>query len=374
MEVAARRWFDARTFTAAQFDASDLLEMKRRGGDTVTVVIPARNEARTVAAVVSQIARSLVASGLVDELVVLDSDSTDDTAAVARAAGATVVAAGDVETGTPASPGKGEALWKSLFVTGGDLLVFIDADLTEWGPHFVTGLLGPLLSDQQVLLVKGFYDRLIDGPASADARDEARDEASDGAGEVAAEFAGRQADGPAEVTAADPAMAAAERATPAGAPQGGRVTELVARPLLNLYWPELAAVVQPLAGEWAVRRSLIETLPVPVGYGVEFASLADTWRRHGLPAIAQVDLGRRGHRHQNVHDLGVMAAEILATAMRRLPGAVSGTDPPPAAASLQQYDRTAADGWRSRPVPILERPAARTNRYYPHRTAARCSS
>ena len=116
-------------------------------------------------------------------------------------------------------------------------------------------------------------------------------------------------------------------------PQGGRVTELCARPLLNLYWPQLAAVVQPLAGEWAIRRELIETLSVPVGYGVEFASLTDTWQRYGLAAIAQVDLGRRGHRHQNVHDLGVMAAEILATAMRRLPGGptTGGTGRPAAA-------------------------------------------
>ena len=117
-------------------------------------------------------------------------------------------AARDIDTGTEASPGKGEALWKSLFVTTGDLLVFIDADLTSWGPHFVTGLLGPLLANENTLLVKGFYDRLLDD----------------------------QPDGP------------------DGNPQGGRVTELCARPLLNLYWPELAAVVQPLAGEWAIRR------------------------------------------------------------------------------------------------------------------------
>ena len=327
MNGAARRWFDSHTFEAAQFEAAELARLKQHSGQSVSVVIPARNEAGTVAGVVSQIRRSLVASGLVDELVVLDSDSTDATAAVARAAGAAVYAARDIQTGTPLTPGKGEALWKSLFVTTGDLLVFIDADLTEWGPHFVTGLLGPLLARDGVLLTKGFYDRLADDLPDA----------------------------------------------PAAAPQGGRVTELVARPLLNLYWPELAAVVQPLAGEWAVRRSLIESLPIPVGYGVEFASLTDTWRRHGLAAIAQVDLGRRGHRHQNVHDLGVMAAEILATAMRRLP---QGGVPQPAGGppSLQQYDRNAPDGWRSRTVPVLERPAARTNERYPHRTAARCSS
>ncbi|HEV2887459.1 MAG TPA: glucosyl-3-phosphoglycerate synthase [Jatrophihabitans sp.] len=340
MDGAARRWFDSRTFDAAQFRAADLIRAKQQSGHTVSVVIPARNEAATVAAVVGQIRQALMVTGLVDELIVLDSDSTDDTAAVARAAGAAVFAARTVDTGTAASPGKGEALWKSLFVSTGDLLVFIDADLTEWGPHFVTGLLGPLLADPGILLVKGFYDRLADDlPEQPD--------------------------------------------TPTvPAPQGGRVTELVARPLLNLYWPELAAVVQPLAGEWAVRRSLIESLPIPVGYGVEFASLTDTWRRHGLPAIAQVDLGRRGHRHQNVHDLGVMAAEILAAAMRRLPRDVAGVAGEAVQAaragllaagspSLQQYDRD-AQGWRSRPVPVLERPPARTNERY--RTAAGCSS
>ncbi|MGI8664916.1 MAG: glucosyl-3-phosphoglycerate synthase [Jatrophihabitans sp.] len=323
MDPAARRWFDAQTFTATDFAAEELLAAKAETADTVSVVIPARNEAATVAGVVEQIA-ALVESGLVDELVVIDSDSSDDTAARARAAGAQVYAAAEIATGTEPVPGKGEALWKSLFVTSGDLLVFIDADLTEWGPHFVTGLLGPLLGDPQTLLVKGFYDRLADDlPASEQL-----------------------------------------------APQGGRVTELCARPLLNLYWPELAAVVQPLAGEWAIRRELMGRLAVPVGYGVEFASLTDTWQLHGLAAIARVDLVRRGHRHQNVHDLGVMAAEILATAMRRLPG--GGPSPDEPAAQLQQYDRRDA-GWLSRPVPTLERPAAAANRWYQARTAAGCS-
>jgi glucosyl-3-phosphoglycerate synthase len=339
MEAAARQWFDARTFEAGQFSVAGLADLKRQSGRTVSVVIPARNEAATVAEVVSQIRSSLLVPGLVDELIVLDSDSIDATADIARAAGASVFAARDIDTGTPASPGKGEALWKSLFVSTGDLLVFVDADLTEWGPHFVTGLLGPLLADPDTLLVKGFYDRLADDL---------------------------------------PALPGAP--APSAAPQGGRVTELVARPLLNLYWPELAAVVQPLAGEWAARRSLMESLPVPVGYGVEFATLTDTWRRHGLPAIAQVDLGRRGHRHQNVHDLGVMAAEILATAMRRLPwhASLPGEASLPADVfpadeplSLHQYDRDLKD-WRSRPVPVAERPPARTNARY--RTAARCSN
>lgn len=323
MDPAAQQWFDTATFAGVDLDPGELLAAK--GDHRVSVVIPARNEAATVASVVSQIRTSLVSLGLVDELVVIDSDSADGTAQQARAAGAQVFAARDIETGTDPVPGKGEALWKSLFVTSGDLLVFIDADLTEWGPHFVTGLLSPLLANQNVQLVKGFYDRLAD-----------------------------------DLPGGDEPM-----------PQGGRVTELCARPLLNLYWPQLAAVVQPLAGEWAIRRELIETLSVPVGYGVEFATLTDTWQRHRLAAIAQVDLGRRGHRHQNVHDLGVMAAEILATAMRRLPG---GPTPEEPTGRLQQYDRRTSTGWLSRSVPTLERPAARANRFYQSTTGASCSS
>lgn len=315
MHEGARRWFSARTFTATEYALPALAEAKAAAGHRVSVVIPARNEAGTVAEVVGQIRDALQPSGLVDELVVIDSDSVDDTAAVARAAGASVFAAREIDTGTDAVPGKGEALWKSLFVTSGELLVFIDADLTEWGPHFVSGLLGPLLGNPEIRLVKGFYDRLADDLPGAGV----------------------------------------------AAPQGGRVTELCARPLLNLYWPELAAVVQPLAGEWAIRRSLLESLPVPVGYGVEFATLTDTYARHGLPAIAQVDLGERGHRHQAVHDLGVMAAEILATAMRRLPGQVRPEEP---AGTLMQYDRGGPDGWRHRPVPTLERPPAKLSPRY----------
>ena len=213
-------------------------------------------------------------------------------------------------------PGKGEALWKSLLVTKGDLLVFVDADLTHWGPHFVTGLLGPLLDDPQVRLVKGFYERLYaagDGSVTAD---------------------------------------------------GGRVTELVARPLLSLWWPELTGVVQPLAGEWAARRDLMESLSIPVGYGIELAALIDTAAAHGLDAIAQVDLGRRGHKHQASHDLALMAAELLLVAERRR--AVTGQtqqSPRQQRVELRQFVR--ADGemrQRSRTVPVDERPPAKSIR------------
>jgi glucosyl-3-phosphoglycerate synthase len=271
----------------------------------IVVVIPARDEAATIGGIVTAIRDELVEQvRLVDELVVIDSDSTDQTARIAADSGAQVFAAASVRPDLGTHRGKGEALWKAQFVTSGDILVFIDADLTEWGPHFVTGLVGPLLTDPRVLLVKGFYDRILD----------------DGSGRISTE--------------------------------GGRVTELVARPLLSLHWPQLTAVVQPLAGEWAIRRDIFRSLPVPVGYGVEMSTLLDVYRDHGLPAIAQVDLGARGHSHQSVHDLAVMAGEIVAVTMRR-----AGRDVPDAA-ELRQFDRTSSAPWRARPIPLLERPPA----------------
>lgn len=308
MQPATRAWLAARSHTHDEFVAGDLAETLAAAGERVSVVIPARDEAATVGEVVSVLRRELVEDiPLVDELVVIDSDSTDATAQVARDAGATVHRAADIAPDLGAHPGKGEALWKSLFVTTGDHLVFVDADLTAWGPHFVTGLVGALTADPATLLVKGWYDRVLDvrdGPPST---------------------------------------------------EGGRVTELVARPLLDLWWPELAGVVQPLAGEWAARRSLMEALSVPTGYGIEIATLLDTYTRHGLDAIAQVDLGARAHRHQKDHDLAVMAAELLAVVHSRREGEALPIDV--ASSDLHQFTRE--DGWRTRPVPLVQRPPAR---------------
>jgi glucosyl-3-phosphoglycerate synthase len=307
MDDRTQSWFGRRTSRWQDWPPERLLELKLELGRRISVVIPAKNEARTVAGVAGAISRSLIDQvPLVDELVVIDSDSTDATAEIAARAGAIVHRARDVAPSLGSFPGKGEALWKSLLVTKGDLLVFVDADLTLWGPHFVTGLLGPLLSDEQIRLVKGFYTRV-------------RTE-SDGSTST----------------------------------EGGRVTELVARPLISLWWPELASVVQPLAGEWAARRSLMESLSIPVGYGVELATLMDTVARHGLDAVAQVDLGSRAHRHQANHDLALMAAELLVVAERRRPAGE-----PPAAAELQQFERAAGELRAvSRPVPVHERPPA----------------
>jgi glucosyl-3-phosphoglycerate synthase len=308
MDHRAEAWYRRRTTHWREWPLDRLLELKQREGAQISVVIPARNEEATVASVVEPLHRALVADApLVDELVVIDSDSTDRTGSVAASAGAVVHRARDIAPFLGSFPGKGEALWKSLLVTRGDLLVFVDADLTQWGPHFVTGLLGPLLADPVVQLVKGFYARVR-----------------------------TEADGSTST-------------------EGGRVTELVARPLLSLWWPHLAGVVQPLAGEWAARRSLMESLSVPVGYGVELAALLDTASRHGLDALAQVDLGSRAHKHQANHDLAVMAAELLAVAARRHGGphlVIPGS-------SLEQFDREGGElRQRSRHVPMDERPPA----------------
>jgi glucosyl-3-phosphoglycerate synthase len=263
-------WFGRRTHHWDDWTLADLLEAKERTGQRVSMVVPARNEEATVGDVVGRVREALMDTAtLLDEIVVIDSDSTDDTYAVATSAGAVVHRAADIRPDLGSVPGKGEAMWKSLFVTTGDILVFMDADLTDWDTHFVPGLLGPLLTCSGVVLVKGFYDRpFVSGNDTA-------------------------------------------------AYEGGRVTELVARPLIALHHPELAGLVQPLAGEWAVRRRHFERLSVPTGYAVELAALVDTLDVLGLDAIAQVDLGRRAHRHQTLHDLGTMSTQVMAAVARR---------------------------------------------------------
>jgi glucosyl-3-phosphoglycerate synthase len=292
------------SFHADDFQLADLLDHKRATGTTISVVLPARNEEATVAGIVRSLRTHLMDEApLVDELVVMDSFSTDATAVRAAEAGATVVACSDVLPHLPAWPGKGEALWRSLFVTTGDVVVFVDADLEDAGPHYVTGLLGPLLMTGRGFS-KGSYRR---------------------------------------------PLITQDGVSPDG---GGRVTELVARPLLNLYWPPLAQFVQPLAGEFAVRRELLRELRFPTGYGVEIAMLVDLLGRIGIAGMAQVDLGHRTHSHQSIHALGAMAAEVVGTALRRL-------DLEPPNRTLRQFRRVDGELMdRNTGVPLLERPPA----------------
>ena len=264
--ASAQGWFRDRTWTHTDFTIEGLLGDK---DVTVSVVIPAVNEAETVAAVVATAGR-LRDRGLVDEVLVIDGGSTDETIRNARAAGAEVVdqarAVPDVDPGT----GKGDALWKGLAVSEGDLVVFLDADLHDADERYVVGLLGPLLVEPEVGYVKACYERPFD--------------------------------------------LGVER-RPHG---GGRVTELMARPLLATFWPHLAGLAQPLAGEYAGRRSVLEQVPFVQGWGVELALLIDIASRFGTEAIAQVDLGARVHSHQSLAALGRMAGEILHVAADRL--------------------------------------------------------
>jgi glucosyl-3-phosphoglycerate synthase len=287
-------WTTDRTRSAARWSVAQLAGAK--GATAVTVVIPARDEEATVGAIVRAIRRQLTERHrLVDEIIVVDSRSTDRTAEVAAAAGARVVCQDLMTRSLPRLEGKGDALWCGLAAAGGDVVAFVDADLRRFSPRFVTGLLGPLLTDPSVAFVKGFYHRSLVGAA------------------------GVEADG------------------------GGRVTELMARPLLNMFWPELSGFVQPLAGEAAGRRAVLERVPFVSGYGVEVAMLVDLLELVGLDALAQVDLGERQHRHQDTEALGRMAAQILLTVWGRLyrRGLVTAAQPP--ATVLTQFRRGGQD-------------------------------
>ncbi|MGX6600679.1 glucosyl-3-phosphoglycerate synthase [Micromonosporaceae bacterium Da 78-11] len=294
-------WTTYRTGNATQWTAQQLAGAK--GATRISVVIPARDEEATVGDIVTTIRRHLCEQvSLVDEIVVVDSRSTDATAALAAAAGARVVSQDEVTRGLPRMHGKGDALWAGLAASTGDVIAFVDADLREFSPHFVTGLLGPLLTDPSVEFVKGFYHRPLVGAT------------------------GVEPDG------------------------GGRVTELCARPLINLFWPELAGVVQPLAGEYGGRRATLERIPFVSGYGVEIAMLIDLLDLVGLDALAQVDLGERLHRHQGTEALSRMSAQILTTAWSRLHRRGLVTEAKPPSSLLTQFRRGGADA-----LPNLDR-------------------
>ncbi|MCO1576976.1 glucosyl-3-phosphoglycerate synthase [Crossiella sp. SN42] len=264
MRQGIEDWFATHTWQSPQWSVEELVRAK--AGRTVSVVLPALDEQKTVGAIVSALLP--MATGpdpLADELVVLDSGSTDATAEVAAAAGARVVRREEVLPELPVRPGKGEALWRSLAATTGDLVVFLDSDLVDFDPGFLPALLGPLLTEPSVALVKGFYRRPL-------------------------------------------------RLESEG---GGRVTELLARPVLNALRPELAGIVQPLGGEYAARRDFLCAVPFAPGYGVEIGLLLDAHARHGLDGLAQVNLGVRKHRNRSLAQLGVMARQILGTALAR---------------------------------------------------------
>jgi glucosyl-3-phosphoglycerate synthase len=274
--TSAERWAKARSFHHSLFPPERIAAEREL---SVSVCLPARECAETVGDIVGSLAQ-LREIGAIDEIVVIDAASTDGTAAVAERAGAVVRQEAELMPSFGPVLGKGDAMWRALSVLGGELVCFLDADTEEFPAHFVTGLLGPLVCESGVSLVKAFYRRPLNG-----------DGAAKGEG-------------------------------------GGRVNHLMARPALELFYPELAGVRQPLAGEVAARRELLAALPFATGYGVEIAMLIDAWRKVGLEGIAQVDLEEHRNRHQPLSALTPMAATVLATIASRLAreGRLKGVD------------------------------------------------
>jgi glucosyl-3-phosphoglycerate synthase len=298
-------WYARRRYRSEDYPPQLLAQCK--GARTVTVIVPTRECGATIGGVLEDSVGPLAEYGLVDELVVVDAGSADETAAVASRAGARVLQEDELEAGLGPALGKGDAMWRALRATGGEIVCFLDGDTADPTPRHLQGLLGPLLADESLALVKGAFDRPLD------------------------------ADGvkfPHE---------------------GGRVTELMARPLLNLHEPLLAGFAQPLAGEFSARRALLERCAFPVGYGVEIAVLIDALRARGLDALAECQLGTRQNRHQSLRALGEMAYAVLAAVEHRIVPA-------------QRLGRPEADGRYLRPwqdgaltrVPVLERPPIRS--------------
>jgi glucosyl-3-phosphoglycerate synthase len=251
---------------AAGSDVDALVAAKAATGTTISVCLPARNEEATVGQIVATVRRNLVEHApLVDEVVVVDDGSTDATAEAAGWEGARVLAVDEILPELPRGTGKGNALWMSLYACEGDVICWLDADVRNFGPHFVTRLVEPLLRDPVVGFVKGYYRRPLHGEATG----------------------------------------------------GGRVTELMARPVISALFPHLAGFVQPLAGEYAGRRALLETVPFVEGWGVEIGLLVDLVANFGIDAIAQVDLDVREHRNRPLDELGPQAMAILVTGLRR---------------------------------------------------------
>ncbi len=291
-------WFERRTWQNPGWTVEDIVAAK--GDRTVSVVLPALDEEDTVAEVVGTV-RPLLGT-VVDELIVMDSGSTDATAELAAGAGARVVHREDVLPGLPPVPGKGEVLWRSLAATTGDVVVFLDSDLVDPDPAFVPTLLGPLLCEDGVHLVKGFYRRPLRLESSG----------------------------------------------------GGRVTELLARPVLSALRPSLSGLIQPLGGEYAATREFLESVPFAAGYGVEIGLILDAEARYGLEGLAQVNLGVRKHRNRSLLQLGVMARQILGTALARC--GVKSDDP----AQLTQFAQV-GDEWLPEvaEVSVSDRPPMR---------------
>jgi nucleotide-binding universal stress UspA family protein len=272
ISVVVDKWFAENTFHAHEFqNLKQLVELKQEQGLTISLGLPALNEEKTIGRIIKIMQAELMERHpLLDEIVVIDSNSKDRTAEIAQGLGVPVVAHPDILHQYGSRRGKGEALWKSLSVLRGDLIAWIDTDIANIHPRFVYGILGPLIRNPRMMYVKGFYQRPLRMGRKLEARG------------------------------------------------GGRVTELAARPMLNLFYPELSGLVQPLAGEYAGRRTALERVPFFAGYGVETGLLIDLLTQYGLNAIGQVDLEERIHRNQSLMALSMMSFEIIQVVMQRI--------------------------------------------------------
>jgi glucosyl-3-phosphoglycerate synthase len=272
ISVVVDKWFAENTFHAHEFQAlKELIKLKEKQGLTISLGLPTLNESKTIGKVIRTAqAYFMRRYPLLDEIVVIDSMSTDRTVEIAESLGVPVFKHPEILPQYGSFTGKGEGLWKSLYVLRGDLIAWIDTDIANISPRFIYGILGPLIREPHLVYVKGFYHRPLRFGGKVEARG------------------------------------------------GGRVTELAARPLLNLFYPELSGFVQPLAGEYAGRRQALESVPFFAGYGVETGLLIDIWSRYGLQAIGQVDLEERIHRNQSLLALSKMAFEITQVVMQRV--------------------------------------------------------
>jgi glucosyl-3-phosphoglycerate synthase len=297
VDMAVSTWSENRRYTASDFGWECLSQAK--GPTSVTVIIPTKECASTIVGVLQHTVGPLARTGVVDEIVVIDAASVDGTAEIARRAGARVLQQDDVLPEHGPALGKGDAMWRAVHATGGDVVCFLDGDTADPDPRHLQGLLGPLLTDGSVQLVKGAFDRPLR------------------MGGIDMEH------------------------------EGGRVTELMARPLINLHEPRLAGFSQPLAGEFAARRGLLDSIPFVAGYGVEIGVLIDALRACGLDALAECQLGTRHNRHQPLRTLGEMAYAVLVAVENRREGR-SG-------AAAGRYLRPWDDNSVSQ-VPVAERP------------------
>jgi glucosyl-3-phosphoglycerate synthase len=264
-------WLKSNTYHHGQFrDLRELVAAKEKAGLTISLCIPTLNEEKTIGKEVVIFRSELMQRyPLIDEIAIIDSGSTDKTLEIAAAFGADTYLAADILPDEEPKRGKGENLWKAVYQLKGDIIVYIDADIKNIHPRFVYGLVGPLIQRPEVQYVKAFYDR---------------------------------------------PLAFSQGIRPSG---GGRVTEILIRPLFSLFFPELTAIIQPLSGEYAVRREVLERIPFPIGYGVETSHLIDVYSLYDMNAFAQTDLDQRIHRNQPTRSLGKMAFGILQTFLSR---------------------------------------------------------